>query len=1071
MKNLRALIILISSSAVLLSGCSSEKKLAGHMEKAETYMAAGEYDKAEIELKNAIRLDTESMDPAALLGQIYFEQGRLAQAAPILYAVAQEDPENLDNRVNLALVFLASGRVDDARSEALAVLEARPGDNQAPIILAEGAQNAESIAEARSTLQSVEATQGPTAATKVGLATLAFREEELELAGTLIADALEIDPEFAPALAARGSLEWAQGETDSAMKSLSEAAELSPLRSARRIQYARFLRQNGKSEAATTYVEGLIAKAPDYLPALILAAEMAIADQNPDQASLYLEKALSRDPSHPGALQLKGRLALDQRKLEEAIETFERVLSLYPGNAAVHHQLALAYLAQEDRGKAIANLKQAVSLAPDFSEAILLLAQLEIRSGGATDAVLSLKALVERQPDLTQAQVLLADAYRAQGNLEGALGVYQDLTARFPDSPQGHLAEGIILMQQGNRPMARAAFSKALEVAPDYMPAAEQLINLDLAGRDIAAAETRARTLVASYPDRQETHFLLARVLLAGGKVPDAEVSLQQAIDINPEARTPQMLMVNIYLQTERLTEATEKLGEVIDQDPEDVGALTLLAMTQQQLGDLTAPQAIYERILEIDPDLVAALNNLAYIYSEETDRPEEAFELAQRARELAPNDPFTADTLGWIVFKRGDYDWAISLLQESADRLPDQPEVLYHLGMAQYMAGRAAEAAANLTTALALRDDFPGSESARARLAVLAVDPQTADSGDQEVLETTLNDFPDDPVALTKLGNMTELGDDRAAAAEAYQQALDAQPEYVAAMVGLARLQEDPARALELAREAYKLDPENAEAAGTVGRLAFEQGEYSWAVSVLQNAARKEPENTELAYDLARALFAVGRLADASDQLEKVLKAGDSFPRSDEARTFSDLVELADSPAKAALQLRMIQGVLASDPDSVPALMAHGMALEQQGKTGAADEEYRKVLAIYPDFTPATRRLALIMARDPIDLDAAYSMASKARQAFPRDAEVAGALGKLAYLKDNYRRAITLLGEATRADNASAENWFYLGMAQVKSGDVETGKTSLGRASAMGLEGELQREAESALTGGASGS
>ena len=224
MKSHKALILLVTTLAVLLTACSSEKKLAGHMEKAQTYLASGEYDKAEIELKNAIRLDPEGTEAAALLGQIYFEQGRLVQAAPILYAVSIRDPDNLDNRVNLALAYLASGRYDETRKEALAVLDKRPEDAQAPIVLAESARDADSITETRIALESLEQRSGPTAAIKVGLATLAFRSGDPEGATAIIDEAIELDPDFGPAYGARGMLQWAQGDKDSAKISVAKSA-------------------------------------------------------------------------------------------------------------------------------------------------------------------------------------------------------------------------------------------------------------------------------------------------------------------------------------------------------------------------------------------------------------------------------------------------------------------------------------------------------------------------------------------------------------------------------------------------------------------------------------------------------------------------------------------------------------------------------------------------------------------------------------------------------------------------------------------------------------------------------
>jgi len=71
-------------------------------------------------------------------------------------------------------------------------------------------------------------------------------------------------------------------------------------------------------------------------------------------------------------------------------------------------------------------------------------------------------------------------------------------------------------------------------------------------------------------------------------------------------------------------------------------------------------------------------------------------------------------DTLGWILYKRGDYQGALVLLQESADKLPDNAEVHYHLGMVQYKLKDNDGARKALARALEKGTNFPGIEEAR---------------------------------------------------------------------------------------------------------------------------------------------------------------------------------------------------------------------------------------------------------------------------------------------------------------------------------------------------------------------
>ena len=125
-----------------------------------------------------------------------------------------------------------------------------------------------------------------------------------------------------------------------------------------------------------------------------------------------------------------------------------------------------------------------------------------------------------------------------------------------------------------------------------------------------------------------------------------------------------------------------EKLNGILARNPKDVGALTMLGMIYSQKGESAKALETYEKLLAINPQFSSALNNLAYLYAERLGRLEDAHKMARRARELLPHDPFTADTLGWILYRRGEYSWAVNLLQESADKMPANPDIQLHLGL-----------------------------------------------------------------------------------------------------------------------------------------------------------------------------------------------------------------------------------------------------------------------------------------------------------------------------------------------------------------------------------------------------
>src|SRR5262249_20830476 len=170
------------------------------------------------------------------------------------------------------------------------------------------------------------------------------------------------------------------------------------------------------------------------------------------------------------------------------------------------------------------------------------------------------------------------------------------------------------------------------------------------------------------------------------------------------------------------------------------------LATIQLQRKNFAAARDAYEKLLTVAPNSPLALNNLAGLYSESLGELDKAYDLAKKANEAAPNEPHLADTLGWILFKKGDFGNALQLLQESASKMPDSPEIQFHAGMAHYMLGEEEPARIALQKAADASADFPGKDEARQRLALLAIDVGAGNRGVRTELEDYLRKQPNDP-------------------------------------------------------------------------------------------------------------------------------------------------------------------------------------------------------------------------------------------------------------------------------------------------------------------------------------
>ena len=1067
-------LVILTALMLIGSGCTAESKKARHLQRADSHYDAGEYDQAVVEYLSALKL--QPMNPRAIgrLGMIYSAQGRTGQAIAYIMKGHELLPDDLDLRLKLGQLYQATGKLEDARKEADFILTRKPSDPEAPSLFVATMANPNEEDTLRKRLLALPAPAPTGVPVLVALASLDLRLGHLPEADALLQKAKAADPAFAATYSVLGAAQLVQKNLPLALQYLQQAATLSPPRSPRILQYAQYNIRAGNLEAGKKILLDMTVKTPDYVPAWIALAEITLLDNKLPECTEMLAKALARDPQNVEALVLQGRLHNLKGEHDKAIRLFEKLSQSYPKLPTIYLELGRAYALSGDINKAITALTQAVTLAPNLPEAVLLLARLDNQKGDHNAAVSLLNKLLAQSPALASAQMQLADTYRAQGNLDGALAIYQQLEQKAPKNPQTPMLRGLVLAQQGKTEEARQAYEHAFELTPDSPAALEQLVNLLLKDKSFQPAVARVEAEITKNPKLGGVgQLLLAKIAMAQTDNTKAEIHLKKSIELMPDSEVAYFLLAGIYSRTNQQAKALTQLNEVIKRDPKQATALMLASVIQDQQGNYTAARDGYEKLLALNPQSAVALNNLAYLYSEKLNDPAKAQDLAQKARQLLPDDAHAADTLGWILYKNHQYPRALTLLHEAAEKRPTDAEIQFHLGLTRYMMGEEEEARATLQHAMQMGLEAKLQDTARDYLAILTIDTSRSGPEARSALDKALAERPDDPVALARLAQLFEKEGKSDQAISSLETAYKSNPLNVSVLVNLARLHSaarHSAKALEYAKAARKLAPDDGDVTLFLGRLALQNDDYQWAFSLLQEAARKKESSPDLMYDLALASYSVGRLSDAEIAMNKALSLIKApgltlFSHTDEARQFLTLLALAENPAEATKQAALVEQVLKADPASVPGLMVAAAICEQGNAPDAARQSYEKVLAQYPDFTPAKARIAILGSQQPAFDQQAYDYALQARTAFPTNPEIAKALGILSYRKGDHGRAVVLLKESLASLKDDSEAWFFIGQAQFELKNPAESKTALQRAVQMGLNGEQAKEAQRKLS------
>ena len=87
------------------------------------------------------------------------------------------------------------------------------------------------------------------------------------------------------------------------------------------------------------------------------------------------------------------------------------------------------------------------------------------------------------------------------------------------------------------------------------------------------------------------------------------------------------------------------------------------------------------EEVLKINPNHSQALNHLAYSLADKGLQIEKSYKMAKKALLLEPESAYILDTVGWILYKKGEYTKAQTYLEKAVNKEPKEALILEHLG------------------------------------------------------------------------------------------------------------------------------------------------------------------------------------------------------------------------------------------------------------------------------------------------------------------------------------------------------------------------------------------------------
>jgi len=493
-----------------------------------------------------------------------------------------------------------------------------------------------------------------------------------------------------------------------------------------------FLHPDGehKADALAHFVEGMSFEENGEMDKA-LAAYRKVLDVDPGQANLasrvaalltrqddfpeaidVLKDAIKANPSAPGPLlQLAFIYTKYLRRTDQAIDYVNRAIALDPHNIDAYERLCEIALGAGDEKKALQSLDRATEIKSDDPAFWARLGKLYASIVFKPDRPPKpeevarvndiFKKAADRAGDDAAALKDVADYYASTQQIKEAIPLYLRLLELEPDdiNAREKLATGFVLTNQREKAveMLEAIIKEHPEkydllagLLDDAARALEREKKSDQAKAMFAKAAANYEQSLIINPGRASPYLHLAELLLGPLK------QNERAVKVLSEARQhfPQTPEIVYYLgiaqrEAKHFQEAVatfeEALHEAEAEGTEianarfyfDYGAAAEQAGLHDKAADL------FRKSIAVDPANAAdAYNYLAYMWAEHDTHLDEAEQMIKLALQADPNNGAYIDTLGWLEFRQGKFDQALSDLLRAAQKLTrEDPVVLEHVG------------------------------------------------------------------------------------------------------------------------------------------------------------------------------------------------------------------------------------------------------------------------------------------------------------------------------------------------------------------------------------------------------
>ncbi len=578
------------------------------------------------------------------------------------------------------------------------------------------------------------------------------------------------------------------------------------------------------------------------------------------------------------------------------------------------------------------------------------------------------------------------------------------------------------LAQEGSYRQALEAFDEVVQMIPDEpyvrLEYAEFLARLSR-WRD---ASEQAKAALELAPDNVSVLRLVGRVELNLSEsdttaMDRARAAFERVHELVPDDREAALSLGQIYLSQGRPSDAADLFYELVERLTADRTAISFLIEALQRSNRDGELEEVLVQYLEQDPEFLKVRMLLSRLQSDRGDHHAAASTLGgiQGEDERAPE---IQRQLALELYRSGETDRALEVVEKVLAENPDEVQLRYLQAMI-YMDQRSYGKAEAVMAALT--DEQPANLQFQLALAQLRErQGMTSEAAAGLAKAATILD---------------ERGDLRLAQSARLE------------LAGVGMRAGNWPTVLVATRPLLEAEGEvGAEARLLRGEALHRLDRLDDALEVLAEIDQDSPMAGRASAKQAEILFSAGRDAEAEVNIAQLTASGDQ----ESLLLAAEVYQRAERHGEAIpVLLQAREGV----PDSLQVLFWLGAAYERTGQLPKAEDEFRRLLSLDPEFAPALNYLGYMWTEQGENLHEALEMVNRAVELDPDNGAYIDSLGWAYFQLGRYREAQDYLERAAELIPDDAVIVEHLGDLHQAVGDLNRAREYYRRAVDLGGE------------------